>query len=95
CQWLTGGMLCSRDFATLDHLMMHLGHAHCVQGPTGQYIVCQWWSHTGRCDKVFRKDAFKRHLGTHVGFSFPCPECGKSFSRKDTMLAHCKKQHAK
>jgi len=78
--------------------MDHLGRAHDVQGSAARRLVCQWMIDTGEpCGKKYRRDGFRRHIGTHVGLSVPCdePDCGKSFSRKDSMRAHFKKEHDK
>ncbi|KAF8420747.1 hypothetical protein L210DRAFT_3574187 [Boletus edulis BED1] len=73
--------------------MVHLGEAHDVQGSADRRMHCYWWTNRGFCGKICRRDGMRRHIGTHVGCSFSCTECGKSFSRKDSMRAHAKKQH--
>ncbi|KAI9571079.1 hypothetical protein HD554DRAFT_2078125 [Boletus coccyginus] len=95
CKWSPGGIPCNQVLADFDGLMGHVGHAHGVQGPAARKLVCQWMTDRGSCGKEYRRDGFRRHVGTHVGLSVPCTECGKSFSRSDSMRAHVKKDHSK
>ncbi|KAF8132007.1 hypothetical protein EV363DRAFT_1131120, partial [Boletus edulis] len=93
CQWLTGDTVCNQVFATFDDLMVHLGRVHDMRGSADREMRCQWWTTRGCCGKKCRRDGMRRHTGTHIGCSFSCTECGKPFSRRDSMRAHAKKQH--
>ena len=56
--------------------------------------------HGGRCacpvcGKTFRENwMVRRHMLTHGRAAVICPLCGKRFKRKDTLKAHCDKNHA-
>ena len=93
CKWLTGGMLCNQGFDNFDDLMVHLGRVHSVRGSAADMLVCQWLTGRGYCGKTYRRGAFRRHIGTHVGPSVSCAVCGKCYSRNDSMRAHWKKEH--
>ncbi|KAH0829000.1 hypothetical protein J3R83DRAFT_2449 [Lanmaoa asiatica] len=95
CRWLTGGRPCSQSFADFQYLIVHLNRVHDVQGSAARKLVCQWLTDNGRCGKEYRRGGYKRHIGTHLGYSVPCTECDKHFSREDSMRAHRKKKHGK
>ena len=95
CKWLTSGILCNQDFDNFDHLMDHLGRVHGVRGSAAEMLVCQWLADREHCGKTYRRDGFRRHIGTHVGRSVSCPACGKVYSRNDSMSAHWRKEHGK
>ena len=94
CKWrMPNGMLCNQGFANFNGLVEHLGREHDVQGSASRRIVCRWLSHRGLCGQEYRRDAFRRHIGIHVRLFVPCTECGKRFSRSDTLRAHLTKEH--
>ncbi|KAF8420564.1 hypothetical protein L210DRAFT_3574483 [Boletus edulis BED1] len=97
CKWLMGGVPCGQCFATFDGLILHLGREHDMQGSAERKLVCQWWKHTGSCGNQYRRDAYRRHIATHLSISFPCnvTSCNKSFSRVDSLRSHVKKKHTK
>ncbi|KAF8131954.1 hypothetical protein EV363DRAFT_1329552 [Boletus edulis] len=97
CKWLMGGVPCGQGFATFDGLILHLGREHDMQGSAERKLVCQWWKHTGSCGNQYRRDAYRRHIATHLSISFPCNAtgCNKSFSRVDSLRSHVKKKHTK
>lgn len=96
CRWLMDNIPCNQGFANFDKLIVHLGHMHDVQGSAARKLVCQWQETNGwRCGKEFRRDGFRRHISTHLGISYPCPECDKHFSREDTMRTHRRMLHRK
>ncbi|KAI9573224.1 hypothetical protein HD554DRAFT_1157648 [Boletus coccyginus] len=92
CKW--SAVPCGQAHADFDKLMEHLGDIHGVQGPAAQKFVCSWIMSDGRpCGKELRRDGFRRHIGTHVALKMLCTECGRPFSRKDSMSTHRKKEH--
>lgn len=93
CAWLVGDACCGQGFVTFDELVVHLGHAHDAQGPSHRKLVCRWWVRGGPCDKECRRHGFRRHIRTHFKFSTCCRDCGKRFSRVDTLRVHIKKEH--
>lgn len=93
CEWFTDGILCGQGFANVDDLIDHLNHVHDVQGPAARKLDCQWLTARGCCGKRCRRDGIKRHIEIHAGCKVLCTECGRPFSRKDSMRAHMKKQH--
>ncbi|KAI9573237.1 hypothetical protein HD554DRAFT_1158339 [Boletus coccyginus] len=95
CQWLIGGIPCGQHFVTFDDLIVHLGCEHDVQGPAERKLVCRWWTHGESCGNQYRRDAFRRHIATHLNHSFPCTvtDCNKSYSRLDSLRSHIKKSH--
>ncbi|KAG9312295.1 hypothetical protein JVU11DRAFT_7605 [Chiua virens] len=95
CLWGTNGIICSHVAIDFDELMLHLGRVHDVQGTAARKIDCQWLTERGICGMQYRRDGFRRHIGTHLGLSVPCIHCGKSFSREDSLRAHIKKCHEK
>ncbi|KAF8557864.1 hypothetical protein OG21DRAFT_1504849 [Imleria badia] len=97
CKWLMGDIPCGQSFAVFDDLIGHLGREHNVQGPAERKLVCHWCTHRGSCGNQYRRDAYRRHIATHLNISFPCTvtDCDKSFSRVDSMRSHVKKKHSK
>jgi len=95
CQWLIAGLPCGQHFTTFDNLIAHLGREHDVQGPAGRKLVCQWGTYRGSCGNQYRRDAYRRHVATHLNHSFSCTvkDCNKSYSRADTLRSHMKKTH--
>ena len=93
CRWLSGGILCGQDCTNFDELIIHLGRVHDVQGPAGRRLACHWLTPVGICGKLCRRDAYRRHIATHLSHSVSCDECGKTFSRGDTLRGHRKKVH--
>ncbi|KAI9573219.1 hypothetical protein HD554DRAFT_1157170 [Boletus coccyginus] len=95
CRWWMGDIPCDQECANFDELMKHLGHVHDVRGSATRELICQWMSNEEPCGKQRRRHGFRRHIGKHLGQSIACTDCDKSFSRRDTMRAHWKKEHAK
>ncbi|KAK7991011.1 hypothetical protein PG990_015291 [Apiospora arundinis] len=48
---------------------------------------------TGKQEK--RLAYFQKHQAIHSGQRFPCPKCGKTYSRKDNAASHVKRVHSK
>ncbi|KAN0081609.1 hypothetical protein V8E55_009233 [Tylopilus felleus] len=97
CKWLVSGIPCHQGFPNFNELMLHMRNAHDVRGTADRKLDCGWFTSGGACGKNYRRDGFRRHIGTHVRDSVPCtePKCDKTFSRSDSMRAHVKKRHSK
>ncbi|KAF8557836.1 hypothetical protein OG21DRAFT_1504796 [Imleria badia] len=96
CMWVTSDVLCAQGFAKFDDLMIHLARVHDMQGAADRKLVCRWLTNNNVCCSKERvRNGLRRHIRTHVGHKVPCTECGKPYSREDSMRAHWKKEHGK
>ncbi|KIJ08046.1 hypothetical protein PAXINDRAFT_18784 [Paxillus involutus ATCC 200175] len=93
CAWLEKQSRCGEWFPTLAELVVHLGEIHEACGTANKPLVCQWDIGGSPCNAKFRRDNFKCHIQTHFGIADVCEDCGKSYSRLDTLKKHVKKYH--
>ncbi|KIJ10042.1 hypothetical protein PAXINDRAFT_16892 [Paxillus involutus ATCC 200175] len=95
CAWLVKQSHCGEWFSTLAELVVHLGVTHDARGTANRPLICQWDIERGPCNADFRRDNLKRHIQTHFGIANVCEDCGKSYSRADTLKKHAKNHHPK
>lgn len=86
--------ICFDTFQTKEEILYHLKiHAgsRTVKNPNEKKFTCE---HCGR--KFFTKKDVRRHLVVHTGMrDFLCQFCPQTFGRKDHLVRHIKKSHAK
>ncbi|KAF8845892.1 hypothetical protein BDN67DRAFT_108 [Paxillus ammoniavirescens] len=95
CVWIVKQSQCGEWFSTLAELVVHLGGTHDARGTANRPLICQWDIGRGPCNAEFRRDNLKRHIQTHFGIVNVCEDCGKPYSRADTLKKHVKNHHPK
>ncbi|KAF9222366.1 hypothetical protein BS17DRAFT_783605 [Gyrodon lividus] len=93
CAWLVDGRRCGEQFFTLQDLVIHLGGTHDARGSAERLLMCEWDTGHGVCRATFRRDNLKRHIESHFDIKHLCDDCGKVYSRPDTLKNHVKRHH--
>ncbi|GAN02417.1 hypothetical protein MAM1_0021c01860 [Mucor ambiguus] len=87
CKWDA----CAKELNSLDKLIDHVKSEHIGSGKANYYCM---WKDCARHQKPFTKrHKMHNHLRTHTGERpFMCqePDCGKKFSRPDSLTTHAK-----
>ncbi|KAG0696880.1 hypothetical protein DFH29DRAFT_836482 [Suillus ampliporus] len=87
CMWGGPYGLHCNDLIRGHDLQSHLREAHRIHGSDKLRVECKW----SYCSKVFNKQSLSRHVEeTHMGIVHLC-DCGKTFSRRDTLSKHKKR----
>ncbi|KAG2075414.1 hypothetical protein BDR04DRAFT_1150225 [Suillus decipiens] len=67
-----------------NELSTHLREAHGIHGPDNRRVFCLWES----CNREFNKESLARHVEEiHLRIAYKC-DCGRIFSRRDTLNRH-------
>ncbi|KIJ11268.1 hypothetical protein PAXINDRAFT_101726 [Paxillus involutus ATCC 200175] len=93
CAWLVNHSRCGERFDTVPELVCHLGETHGARGAADKLLTCQWDTERGPCLADFQRRNFRRHLRSHLGITNVCEDCGRIYSRVDTLRSHVKKRH--
>ncbi len=77
---------CGSSYKRSSHLRRHMQNTH-----SSCEIKCDW----PECGKVFKgREQYRKHIRRHeTKSSHACGLCGKSFSKKRQLEAHCEKIH--
>lgn len=87
CQWIDGARSCGTIVAgTKNAIGQHLREQHAIRlkaDKTSQ--VCYWEG----CRKSMQRESIPRHiLAVHAKDKVPCPSCGSTFARSDSLKRH-------
>jgi hypothetical protein len=89
CLWKS----CGQRFMDVTSLGAHVESVHIDGGKQKSYI-CEWAGCSRQGIAFTKRHKVCNHVRTHTGerpFVCPVPECGKRFSRQDTLAIHTRK----
>ncbi|KAG1748898.1 uncharacterized protein EDB91DRAFT_1111292 [Suillus paluster] len=86
CMWGYPHVLHCNQLIRGYDLAAHLREVHGIRGSGKLRVVCKW----EHCCLELNKASLAGHVEeTHMGIAYSC-ECGKMFSRRDTLKKHRK-----
>lgn len=88
CAWIEDAKQCGHLIS--DHrrkLGMHLGEFHGIHGNDKKEVTCFWQD----CNQKMQRGGIGRHIiSCHMKTRWYCPNCTKTYSRRDAMKKHAK-----
>ncbi|KAI6025455.1 hypothetical protein EDC04DRAFT_241295 [Pisolithus marmoratus] len=90
CGWVVGGAPCGHVLFPAE-FSEHL-RAHGVSGNDATRVPCRWVA----CDspQMGRGNLLRHVFEVHLELRFECPDCGMSFTRRNSLNNHRRRAHA-